>query len=243
MSTDLCLTAACFDVALLATLVALFVFLGAVLDLVVGAAAAITQLTLGALRNRMANFATIETALLTWGTLFVAFFLLATATNSFDMALFTALRTLIILLGAVFPGMVGAAAAFAHLRFRAVRHSVAGFTTIVTLPLLGFPLRRLVARAALFGDVALLATLLAFLIFLGAFLDLVICAAAAFAQLWRCAICHSMICFAAIEAALLARLASLLLCPELRAGFVLVTRTSTSGLTAYFRKVPDLATI
>jgi len=130
MSTDLCLTAACFDVALPATLAALFVFLGTVLDLVVGAAAAVAQLALGALRDWMALFAAIEAALRTWGAVFVAFFLLATAANGFDVALSTALRTIIILLGAVFTSMVGAAAAFAQLRRCAVCYSMTGFAAV-----------------------------------------------------------------------------------------------------------------
>jgi len=130
MSTDLCLTAACFDVALPATLAALFVFLGAVLDLVVGAAAAVAQLALGAHRDWMALFAAIEAALRTWGAVFVAFFLLATAANGFDVALSTALRTIIILLGAVFTSMVGAAAAFAQLRRCAVCYSMTGFAAV-----------------------------------------------------------------------------------------------------------------
>jgi len=201
-------------VALLVTLATLFVLLGAILDLVVGAAAAIAQLTLGAIRNRMARLATVEAALLAWWTVLVAFLLLTATANGLDMALLTTLRAVIVLLGASVTIVVNTAAALAFLWLGAVRNTVACTTAIETLALFWFflcPLLpfRLVSRAALFGDVTLLATLLAFLIFLGALLDLVVCTAAAFAQLGRCTICHRVTRFTAIEAALLAGFAGL----------------------------------
>jgi len=135
-------------VTLLPALLTLFIFLRAILDLVVSAAAAVAQLTLGAIRNRMVGFAAVEAALHARGTLFIAFFLLTTAADGFDMALFATLSTLLILLGAVVTSMALAAAALAELRFLAVSCNVAFFSAVVTLPLPGLPLGRLLLRAS-----------------------------------------------------------------------------------------------
>jgi len=124
-------------VTLLATLLALFIFLRAILDLVVSTAAAVAQLALGAIGNRMVGFAAIEAALLARGTLFLAFFLRATAADGFDVPLFATLGTVLILLGAVCGSMLGAAAAMAELWFGTVGCDVASLAAVVTLPLPG----------------------------------------------------------------------------------------------------------
>jgi len=117
-------------VALLATLFALLVLLGAILDLVVSAAAAIAQLTLLAIRHCMARLSAIEASLLAWWAILVTFLL---AADVLDMALLATLRTVIILLRAIVTFMVSAAAALALLRGCAVRHGMACLTAIVTL--------------------------------------------------------------------------------------------------------------
>jgi len=134
LSPHSCLAAACFDVTLLATLLALLVFLGTILDLVVSAATTVAQLALGALRNRMVGFAAVEAALHARGTLFLAFLLWATAAYGFDVTRFTALATDLILFGAVCRSMVGAAAALAELGFGTVGCDVAFLPAVVTLP-------------------------------------------------------------------------------------------------------------
>jgi len=213
--TESCLTASGLDVALLATLLALLILLVAVFDLVIRAAAAVAQLTLGAICDGVASLAAIEATLLAHWALRIAFFLLARAAHFCDVSLLAALATVFILLGAIITGMVSAAAAAAFFWFCAVRHCMTRFTTIETLLLADRTLLLLtgwwlVARAALLGDVPLLATLLALLVLLVAVLDLVVGAAAAVAKLWRRTICHCMICLAAIEAALRSGLALLL---------------------------------
>jgi len=202
-------------VALLATLLALLILLAAVFDLVIRAAAAVAQLTLGAFCDGVAGLTAIEATLLAHWALRIAFFLLARAAHFCDVSLLAALATVFILLGAIVTSMVSAAAAAAFLWFCAVRHCMTRFTTIETLLLADRTLLLLagwwlVARAALCFDVPLLATLLALLVLLVAVLDLVVGAAAAVAKLWRRTICHCMICLAAIEAALRSGLALLL---------------------------------
>jgi len=116
--------------AFLATIFALLVLLGAILDLVVSTAAAIAQLTLLAIRNCMARLSTIEASLLAWWAILVTFLL---AADLFNVALLATLRTLIILLRASVTFMVSASAALACLRGCAVRHGMACLTTIVAL--------------------------------------------------------------------------------------------------------------
>jgi len=203
-------------VALLATLLALLILLVAVFDLVIRAAAAVAQLTLGAVCDGVASLTAIEATLLAHWALRIAFFLLARAAHFCDVSLLAAFATVFILLGAIITGMVSAAAAAAFFWFCAVRHCMTRFTTIETLLLADRTLLLLagwwlVARAALCFDVPLLATLLALLVLLVAVLDLVVGAAAAVAKLWRCAICHCVICLAAIEATLRSGLRLLLL--------------------------------
>jgi len=214
--TESCLTASGLDVALLATLLALLILLVAVFDLVIRAAAAVAQLTLGAVCYGVACLTAIEATFLAHWAFRIAFFLLARAAHFCDVSLLAALATVFILLGAIITGMVSAAAAAAFFWFCAVRHCMTRFTTIETLLLADRTLLLLtgwwlVARAALLGDVPLLATLLALLVLLVAVLDLVVGAAAAVAKLWRCAICHCVICLAAIEATLRSGLRLLLL--------------------------------
>jgi len=202
-------------VAFLATLLALLILLAAVFDLVIRAAAAVAQLTLGAFCDGVAGLTAIEATLLAHWALRIAFFLLARAAHFCDVSLLAALATVFILLGAIVTSMVSAAAAAAFFWFCAVRNCMTRFTTVETLLLADRTLLLLaegwlVARAALCFDVPLLATLLALLVLLVAVLDLVVGAAAAVAKLWRRTICHCMICLAAIEAALRSGLALLL---------------------------------
>lgn len=216
LGTESCLTAARLQVALLATLLALLISLVAVFDFVIRAATAIAQLALGAVRDCVASLATIEATFLAHWALWVAFFLLARAALFSDVALLAALATVLILPGAILTSMVSASTAVAKLRRCAVRHCMACFTAIETLLLTDRTLLLLtgwwlVARAALCFDVPLLAALLALLVLLVAVLDLVVGAAAAVAKLWRCAVCHCVICLAAIEAALRSGLRLLLL--------------------------------
>jgi len=217
---DSCLTAACFDVTLLPTLLTLLIFLRTILDLVVSAATAVAQLALGAIRNRMVGFAAIEAALLARGTLFLAFLLRATAANGFDMTLFTALCAIFILLGAVLKGMVGAAAALALLWFLAVRGNVADFAAVVTLPLPGLPLGFL-----RFG-----------------FLLAAFCSTSFLTAYFR-----DVPNLAAVRALLILEFAVglgvVILATNCAGLATFLSTSSTPFLTAYFRNVPDLAAV
>jgi len=120
-------------VALLATLLTLVVLLLAILDLVVRAAAAVAQLTLGALCNCMAGFTTVEASFLARRTLLITLLLLTSTANGFDVTFLATFRALLILLWAIFTSMVGAATALAKLRGGTVCHCMACFATVETL--------------------------------------------------------------------------------------------------------------
>jgi len=116
--------------AFLATLFAFLVLLGTILDLVVGAAAAIAQLTLLAICDCMPCLATIEAALLTYRAILVTLLPFCAAANVPDVALLAAFLAGIILFRAIVTSVVSAAAALAFFRSCAFRRWVTCLTAV-----------------------------------------------------------------------------------------------------------------
>jgi len=123
------------------------------------------------------------------------------------MALPATLLTLLVLLGAVLDLVVSAATAVAQLTLFAIGDCMACVSTIEASLFAWWALLgtfRLFSRAADGCDVAFLAALLAFSVFLWAIVTSMVNAATTLALLGCCAIRHCMACLTAVVALLLA---------------------------------------